>query len=124
MGNKILSVSFDFDGTLSEKPMQELAKKYLELGAEVFICTSRATKMQGGIPFKNNDLFQLADFLGIKRKNIIFTAFEDKYQFVKDFDMHYDDSDEEIFLINEYPNTKCIGFLYQHNYNNSEFLKL
>jgi len=116
-----MKVSFDFDGTIVEKPMQELAKKFLKLGAEVFICTSRDTKMQGGLKFSNDDVFQLADFLGIKRKNIIFTSFEDKYKFVKDFDMHFDDCDEEIFLINEYPNTKCIGFLYQHNYNNPIF---
>lgn len=114
-----MKVSIDFDGTLTEKPMQELCKKFIALGAEVFICTSRATEMQGKAKINNDDVFQLADFLGIKRKNIIFTAFEDKYKFVKDFDMHFDDSDDEIYLINEYPG-KCIGFLYQHNYNNDQ----
>lgn len=114
--NPILKISFDFDQTLSELPMQELAKKYIKLGAEVYITTSRA-KYKDGLEYNNSDLFEVADKLGIKRENITFTNYDDKYKFVKAFDIHFDDDEQEISLINEFP-TKCIGFLYQPNFNN------
>ena len=107
-----LKISFDFDSTLTEKPMQELAKKFLAHGIEVFITTSRGTEMYGGTKLDNSDVFQLADELGIPRENITFTNYEDKYTFVKDMDAHFDDDSHEIFLINEYP-SKCIGFLFE-----------
>lgn len=114
--NPILKISFDFDDTLSELPMQELAKKYIKLGAEVYITTSRA-EYKDGLEYNNSDLFEVADKLGIKRQNITFTNYDDKYKFVKEYDLHFDDDDNEIALINEFP-SKCIGFLYQPNYNN------
>ena len=110
-----LKIGFDFDGTISEKPMQLLATKYLKLGAEVHIVTSRATEMHGGHKLPNDDLFQLADFIGIKRENITFTSYEDKYTFVKDFDVFYDNCELEIGLINDFPSGKVIGFLYEAN---------
>ena len=42
-----MKVSFDFDNTLTEKPIQILAKKFIKLGAEVFIVTSRTTEVLG-----------------------------------------------------------------------------
>lgn len=113
---RILKISFDFDQTLSELPMQELAKKYIKLGAEVYITTSRA-EYKDGLEYNNSDLFEVTDKLGIKRENITFTNYDDKYKFVKAFDIHFDDDEDEISLINEFPN-KCIGFLYQPNFNN------
>ena len=114
-----MKISIDFDSTLTEKPMQELAKKFLAHGIEVFITTSRGTEMYGGTKLDNSDVFQLADELGIPRENITFTNYEDKYTYVKDFDLHFDDDDTEIFHITEFPG-KCIGLLYQHNYNNQQ----
>jgi len=111
-------VSFDFDSTLSETPMQKLAAKYIKLGADVRITTSRADYMEG-LQFSNHDLFEVAESLGIDREKVKFTNFDDKYKFVKDFDMHFDDDEQEINLINEFPG-KCIGFLYQPKYNNIE----
>jgi hypothetical protein len=111
-----MRVSFDFDNTISEVKMQELAKKYLELGTDVFITTSRASKIKNA-PLPNKDLFDVAESLGIKKENIKFTEYEDKYLFVKDFDVHYDDDEMEIDLINRFP-SKCIGFLYNSNNNN------
>lgn len=113
----ILKVSFDFDGCLTETPMQVLCTKFLKLGAEVFITTSRGTEMRGGLKLDNTDLFQLADELGIKRENITFTNYDDKFKSVKDCDLHFDDDDVEIFNINEYPLGHCIGILYSHNFN-------
>lgn len=110
-------VSFDFDYTLSEKPIQDLAKKYIALGADVYITTSR-TDFVDGINYDNNDLFKIASELGIKKENITFTSYDDKYKFVKNYDLHFDDDEQEISLINSFPG-KCIGVLY-HPKNNIE----
>jgi hypothetical protein len=115
--SKALKISFDYDSTISEEPMQKLAKKFLDLGAEVFIVTSRATEMHSGIKLNNDDVFEVANALGIKRENIIFTSYKDKYSFVKNMDMHFDDDMHEIFLINQHP-SKCIGFLYESKPDN------
>lgn len=112
---KELSVGFDFDGCLSEKPMQLIAKKLIAHGVNVHIVTSRATEMYGGQKLQNDDLFQLADFLGIKRENITFTNFEDKYLYVKDFDIFFDNDENEIGLINDFPLGKVLGFLFEPN---------
>lgn len=107
-----LKVSFDFDNTLSESAMQSLCKKYIELQADVYVVTTRSAKA-----INNNELFEITDRLGIKREHITFTNYQDKYLFVKDMDLHYDDSFEEVFLINEHP-SKCIGFLFEDKNNN------
>jgi len=106
-----LKISFDFDSTLSTLSMQVIAKKFIELGAEVFVVTTRGKKINGKL-LNNDDVFEVTDLLGIERKNIIFTQYEDKYSFVKDFDLHFDDDLQEIFLINQHP-SKCIGLLYE-----------
>ena len=115
MSDTAFKISFDYDGTLSEQSMQELAAKYLELGAEVYVTTSRPDKLENVVVL-NTDLFEVTDKLGIKRENIIFTCYDDKFLHVMNFHIHYDDSEEEIFLINEYPIGICLGFLYEHNY--------
>lgn len=113
-----MKISFDFDSTLDTEPMQNLCRKYLKLGAEVYVTTSRATKMHSDIPINNDDLFVITDALGVKRANITFTEFKDKCPFVKDFDIHFDDDQEEIFLINQNP-SKCMGFLFEEKPNNT-----
>ena len=112
-----LKISFDFDNTLDQKPMQELCEKFKNLGAEIFVTTSRTKKLYGGMSINNDDLFRVTDRLGIKRQNITFTNFEDKYLSVMKYDMHFDDSNDEIFLINEHPG-KCMGFLFEIKTNN------
>jgi len=113
-----LVVSFDFDNTLSEKPMQDLCTKYLQLGAEVHVTTARRSGMKGGIEFENKDLFEVTDKLGIKREHITFTNYDNKVNYVKDCDMHYDDDHVEIYHINEHP-SKCMGFLFE-GYQNTD----
>lgn len=105
-----MKISFDFDQTLSELEMQTLAKEFLKLGAEVHITTSRPDYIHG-VKVENDDLFEIANQIGIDKKNIKFTCYDDKYKFVKDFDLHFDDSEEEINLINSFPG-KCIGVHY------------
>jgi len=115
---KKIKVSFDFDDTLSCEEMQNIAKQYLEMGAEVFVVTSRAD-FHEGIKFSNSDLFKVTDKVGIKRENIFFTSYQDKYLHTKEYDFHFDNDQQEIDLINEFPG-KCIGFLYKPKYNNKE----
>lgn len=107
-----LKISFDFDSTLDTEQMQILCKKFKQLGAEIYVVTSRATHMHGGVTLDNSDLFQVTDALGIDRNHITFTQYEDKYHFVKDFDMHFDDDHHEIYLINQHPGP-CLGILYE-----------
>ena len=117
-----MKVSFDFDSTLSTKPMQELCAKFIKLGAEVYVTTTRRSGMNEGLVFKNEDLFLVTDKLGIARKNVTFTQYEDKHRFVKQFDMHFDDDMHEIYHINNYP-TKCMGFLYEELQNTDNGIK-
>lgn len=104
-----MKVSFDFDHTLTNPVFQELAKKFIALGAEVHITTTRCNKTVKP-PYDNREVFSMAERLGIEKKNITFTSYQDKYRFVKDFDMHFDDDEHETILINEFP-SKCIGVL-------------
>jgi len=115
--NQVLKVSFDFDQTLSEKPMQDLCLKFMKLGAEVYVTTSRALTILDNQKVNHDDLYEVTDRLGIARERIVFTGYEDKYKFLKDMDLHVDDSYDEIFLINQYP-SKCTGFLYETKFNN------
>tara|TARA_R110002096_G_scaffold41463_1_gene112146 strand:+ start:177 stop:536 length:360 start_codon:yes stop_codon:yes gene_type:complete len=115
---KNLKISFDFDNTLECEEMQELAIKLLKSGAEVFITTSR-TDYHSGLKIPNDDLFEVAERVGIKKENITFTKFKCKYKFTKDFDIHFDDDEVEIDNINKFP-SKCLGFLYYPKYNNQQ----
>lgn len=116
--NPEFRISFDFDGCLSEEDMQELAIKFIKTRVNVFVVTSR-TDYQDGLEFSNSDLFEVTDRIGIKRENITFTKYDDKYKFVKDYDLHFDDDEVEIDLINRFPG-KCIGFLYEPKFNNQQ----
>ena len=104
-----MKVSFDFDHTLTNPVFQELAKKFIDLGAEVHITTTRCNRV-GLAPHGHQEVFSMAERLGIDKNNITFTSYQDKYRFVKDFDMHFDDDEHETILINEFP-SKCIGVL-------------
>lgn len=101
-----MKISFDFDHTLSEKNMQEIAKLFVAKGNDVFITTSRHQIS----PFYNNSkVYEIAEKVGIPISRIRFTNGKDKYLYLKDFDIHFDDDDIEIDLINDF--TKCVGIL-------------
>lgn len=108
---KYMKVSFDYDHTLTDLKWRELAKKFVMQGTDVWITTSRFMDKAGvKLPYDNRQVFETAKEVGIKEQNIVFTNGEEKYAFLKDFDLHFDDDDEEIYLINEHP-CKCIGIL-------------
>lgn len=113
-----MKVSFDFDGTLSRKDVQEFAKNLVQSGYEVWIVTSRvATEpaLEKGwywIERQNQELYDVAENVGIKKENIIFTEFVDKIQFLKgkDFLFHIDDDvDELIAILSSKDNCKVVN---------------
>lgn len=111
-----MKVSFDFDSTLSEEKNQKLAKKFIDAGHEVWITTSRLSTEHGKskswpwIITQNEHLFEIAEKVGIPKDKIKFTEGEDKWKSLYNFDIHFDDDDVEIDLIQEnLPN--CCGVL-------------
>lgn len=101
-----MKVSFDFDSTLTKLCIQRYAKSLVERGYNVYITTSRCEEIYG-IRYDNSDLYQVADKIGIKRENIVFTNARFKYKFLTDdFIFHLDDDKEELKRID---NTKAIN---------------
>lgn len=102
-----MKVSFDFDGTLSRKDVQDFAKSVVEAGHDVWIVTSRIAtepalaKGWHWIERQNQELYDVANEVGIKRENIVFTEFVDKIKFLKDegFSFHIDDDVDELMAI-------------------------
>ena len=101
-------VSFDFDLTLSLKSVQKYAKELLDRGVEVWIITSRKDNKSALSETYNDDLFKVADEVGISRDNIIFTCYKNKSDFLDDsFLWHLDDDVIELSFVktdtNVYP---------------------
>jgi hypothetical protein len=96
-------VSIDFDSTLSRRDVQIFVSSLME-DFEVWIVTSRPEKYVG--KYKNynptnDDLFEVADRIGILRENIAFTNHADKIKFLldKNFLFHLDDDIHELIEI-------------------------
>jgi predicted ABC-type ATPase len=87
-------ISFDFDGTLSLPSVQEFAKKLIKKGFNIKIVTTRLDK------YLNQDLIRIKEKLGID--TVIYTNGEDKHYFMDGIDLHFDNDDREIRLINRY----------------------
>ncbi|MDM1398963.1 hypothetical protein HX049_17650 [Myroides odoratimimus] len=107
-----MRVSFDFDGTLTEKEVAQYAEELIHKGIDVFIVTGRYNEllcsMNGG---KNNeDLFLLADKIGIAHKHIIFTNRADKSYTIGGSGLiwHLDDDLNALNDINRYSDIKGI----------------
>jgi hypothetical protein len=100
-------VAFDFDCTLDKSHIQDYAAELIERGLDVWIITARLSPEESQRDW-NKDLFEISDALGIIRENIIFTAYCDKYEIIKDNDFifHIDDDWTELELIKEH--TDCI----------------
>jgi hypothetical protein len=81
-------ISFDFDETLSEPFVQRYAKKCIYRGYDVWIVTSRLDAEHYNEHFKtptymdpNNDLYEVAKELGIKKDHIVFTNLKFKVEY-------------------------------------------
>lgn len=101
-----MKVSFDFDSTLSHENIQRLCALLILAGADVWVLTSRnrVWKREGDFIVGNNDLYDVADRLGIPREKIIFTEEamkKDKY-FEHGFEIHFDDMEDEVWEINRH----------------------
>ena len=102
-----MKISFDFDHTLSTPTMQKLAKLFKSKGHDTYLTTSRF-KLS---PFYSNErVYNIAESVGIPKENIRFTNGKDKYNFLREFDIHFDDDIIQIELINDL--TECVGILY------------
>ncbi|TSE11301.1 hypothetical protein [Aquimarina algiphila] len=105
-----MKISFDYDSVLEYEEMQDLAKKHIDLGSEVWITTSR-TLRRNAVHIVHEDLLNVARELGIE-KNIQFTNYEAKSGYLSGFDIHIDDDKTEVDQINE-SQGKCIGVHYE-----------
>lgn len=118
-----MKVSFDFDETLDREDVQEYATKLISEVFDVYVVTARVDDVKADekgwwwIKQNNLDLYKVTDKLGIKRENIIFMEYADKYVYLenKDFIFHLDDSELELRMINE-NKLKCVP-IYMYDIN-------
>jgi hypothetical protein len=106
-------VSFDFDGTLSRKDVQDYAKSLIKKGIDVWVTTSRydeENKHKYPINPTNEDMYKVTDSLGIPREKIIFCNMQDKVDIMpNDFVWHLDDDWYELNCINKRSKIKGIS---------------
>lgn len=99
----MLKVGIDFDETLvdwkHDTKMQELTKILIAGGADVYIITARLEIYKNG----NDEVFELADKLGISRDHIIMTNLSDKYPHMQriECDILFDNKWQEIHDVNQ-----------------------
>lgn len=127
-------ISFDFDQTLDNEHIQNYAIELMNMNYEIHIVTSRPDKWENkwkikGLPeviWDNDDLYEVADRIRIKRENIHFTEYTPKYKFFEkneDFIFHIDDDHIEIDEINNKTKTKAILFEQNWKENCNEKLR-
>lgn len=102
--DKLLKISFDFDGVLDREDMQELCKSYIKDGADVYITTQRMLSDAW-----NQDVFAMAFLLGIPKENVRIIGTDSKHTHLEGFNLHFDDNEMEISDINLH--TTCLGIL-------------
>lgn len=107
-----LSVSFDFDGTLSLGIVQDYCKDLIMRGYSIYVTTFRYNQMLKHLyPSKphNEDLFEVTDRIGIPRENIIFTNNRPKSFYLNNSNciFHLDDELGAVTDVRE--NTKVIS---------------
>jgi hypothetical protein len=119
-----MKISFDFDGTLDDEfggqiinhqkeEIQNLARKYVYEGHDVFIITKRYGPELKDMGLKGEYLpvYHLARELGIDK--VYFTNREMKFSYIISLgiDMHFENSQYEVDLINQAckeKNHKCL----------------
>ena len=104
-------VSFDFDGTLDKKSVQEYVRELISRGIQVWICTSRLNDVSAPNKEWNYDLYIVASQVGISKSRIKFMNHETRSDFFKnsDFIWHLDDDWIELNFINRETKTKGIS---------------
>ena len=108
-------ISFDFDGTLEFKEVQDYAKELVERGFEVWIVTTRYEDVSKYSFYTTHDiLYEAVKYIGMKKKHIHFNNMEYKHTFFKntDFTFHLDDNPTEKVLMLQETNTPCVLYSY------------
>ena len=104
-----MKVSFDFDSTLDRSDVQDLARKLVQLGHQVWIVTSRFSDSEilernwHHLKSQNQKVFRIAQECGISKDHIHFTNMQSKSVFLKGkgFRFHLDDDSIELLDILE-----------------------
>jgi len=101
----INKVSFDFDDTLSTARGQEIAKRVILQGKEVYIITRRNE-------YNASEVYRMAEKLGILKSRVYFTNGQYKWMTIKRLEIgtHYDNNIMEINLIKINTDCKAIKF--------------
>lgn len=99
--NHTITISIDFDGTLSIPEVQVYAKYLIENGFNVLILTTRFNK------YLNQDLIKIKEKLGITK--VVYTNGEDKHYFMDGIDIHLDNDERELRLISRHTDTEVIN---------------
>lgn len=99
--NYTITISIDFDGTLSLPEVQSYTKLLIKKGFNVLILTTRFEK------YINQDLLKIKEALGINK--VVYTNGEDKHFFLDGVDLHLDNDERELRLINRYTTTEVIN---------------
>lgn len=116
-----MKLSFDFDGTLNQPWVQEIARKCIVLKYDVWIVTSRyddahsdvlvIPSLMSSVHPANDVVYGLAKELGIPERRIIFTNKQPKSQWLahSGIKYHLDDDEIEIDDINANTETKALN---------------
>ena len=98
-------VSIDFDDTLSTEKGQRMASDILDQGGDLHIVTRRSSD-------ESDDVYKIAEELGIPKNKIHFTDGEMKWKTLKKLGVikHIDNNPEEIKLIEENTEIEPIKF--------------
>ena len=101
----INKISFDFDDTLSTARGQEIAKRNIREGKQVYIITRRNE-------YNASEVYRMAEKLGILKSRVYFTNGAYKWMTIKRLDIgtHYDNNIMEINLIKINTDCKAIKF--------------
>lgn len=104
-------IAFDFDGTLTRHDVQELAKKMVDDGHNVWCVTGRTGQTWRGQ--NNDDLHEICEMVGIKPHKRIFCGkvyweagrkadfFLDMSRLNVIFDIHLDNHPDEVQTVKE-----------------------
>ena len=96
-----MNVSFDFDGTLSNKKGRELLAAEIANGNTIFIITRRRKSF-------SESVYAVAKEFKIPRSRVIFTDGEMKWHSILKYkiDLHYDNNPDELKLIRDNTSAK------------------
>lgn len=120
----MIKVSFDVDGTMTQKSVQQYAKELVTLGIDVWVTTRRFQNLDDytrefqraygiiNLAREHEKLFEICKEIGIPREKIRFTNMDNKYKYLGDnegFLWHLDDDYVECREINQYTKTVAIS---------------